>query len=117
MPTWNGVGSNQPGTPAARGLNRDENRFNQYGGSLGGPIWKNRIFAFFNWETSPLASSTTAQGWYETSQFDSSAAPPGSIAAQYLTFPGNTVSSNSIIQRTCSQIGLAEGVSCNTVAG
>ena len=114
---WNGVGSNQPGTPASRGLNRDENRFNQYGGSLGGPIWKNRIFAFFNWETSPLASSTTAQGWYETSQFDSSAAPPGSIAAQYLTFPGNTVSSNSIIQRTCSQIGLAEGVSCNTVAG
>ena len=81
---WNGVGSNQPGTPAARGLNRDENRFNQYGGSLGGPIWKNKIFAFFNWETSPLASSTTAQGWYETSQFDTSAATGGSIAAKYL---------------------------------
>lgn len=114
---WNGVGSNQPGTPAARGLNRDENRFNQYGGSLGGPIWKNKIFAFFNWETSPLASSTTAQGWYETSQFDTSAATAGSIAAKYLSFPGNAVSSNSIIQRTCSQIGLVEGVSCNTVAG
>src|SRR5215469_12689111 len=95
---WNGVGSNQPGTPAARGLNRDENRFNQYGGSLGGPIWKNKIFAFFNWETSPLASSTTAQGWYETSQFDTSAATGGSIAAKYLSFPGNAVSSNSIIQ-------------------
>ncbi|HTT21876.1 MAG TPA: carboxypeptidase-like regulatory domain-containing protein [Candidatus Sulfotelmatobacter sp.] len=114
---WNGVGSNQPGTPAARGLNRDENRFNQYGGSLGGPIWKNKIFAFFNWETSPLASSTTAQGWYETSQFDSAAATAGSIAAKYLSFPGNAVSSNSIIQRTCSQIGLVEGVNCNTVSG
>ena len=114
---WNGVGSNQPGTPAARGLNRDENRFNQYGGSLGGPIWKNKIFAFFNWETSPLASSTTAQGWYETSQFDSAAATAGSIAGKYLSFPGNTVSSNSMIQRTCSQIGLVEGVNCNTVAG
>jgi len=114
---WNGVGSNQPGTPAARGLNRDENRFNQYGGSLGGPIWKNKIFAFFNWETSPLASSTTAQGWYETSQFDTSAATGGSIAAKYLSFPGNAVSSNSIIQRTCSQIGLVEGANCNTVAG
>lgn len=114
---WNGVGSNQPGTPAARGLNRDENRFNQYGGSLGGPIWKNKIFAFFNWETSPLASSTTAQGWYETSQFDTAAATAGSIAAKYLSFPGNAVSSNSIIQRTCSQIGLVEGVNCNTVAG
>jgi hypothetical protein len=28
---WNGIGSNQPGTPAARGLNRDDNRFNNYG--------------------------------------------------------------------------------------
>jgi Carboxypeptidase regulatory-like domain len=114
---WNGVGSNQPGTAAARGLNRDENRFNQYGGSLGGPIWKNKIFAFFNWETSPLASSTTAQGWYETPQFDSAAATAGSIAGKYLSFPGNAVSSNSLIQRTCSQIGLVEGVNCNTVAG
>src|SRR5690349_5366752 len=68
--SWNGVGSNTAGTPTARGLNRDESRFNQYGGSLGGPIWKNKIFAFFNWETSPLTSVTTAQGWYETSQFD-----------------------------------------------
>ena len=81
---WNGVGSNNPGTPSQRGLNRDESRFNQYGGSLGGPIWKNKIFAFFNWETSPLTSVTTAQGWYETSQFDAAAATPGSIAAQYL---------------------------------
>lgn len=114
---WNGVGSNNPGTPAARGLNRDESRFNQYGGSLGGPLRKNKIFAFFNWETSPLASSTTAQGWYETSRFDQSGATPGSIAAQYLSFPGNAVSSNGIIARTCASIGLTEGLNCNTVAG
>lgn len=114
---WNGVGSNNPGTPASRGLNRDEGRFNQYGGSLGGPIWKNKIFAFFNWETSPFASATTAQGWYETPEFDASAATPGSIAAQYLSFPGNAVSSNGMIQRNCSQIGLVEGGNCNTVTG
>ena len=114
---WNGIGSNQAGPPSVRGVNRDENRFNQYGGSLGGPLWKNKIFAFFNWETSPLAASVTAQNWYETSQFDSSAAASGSIAAKYLSFPGNAVSSNAIIPRTCSSIGLTEGVSCNTVTG
>ena len=70
---WNGLGSVGSGTPAARGLNRDENRFNNYGGSLGGPFWRNRVFGFFNYEASPLAATTTAQSWYETSQFDSSA--------------------------------------------
>jgi len=110
---WNGPGSNISGTAAERGVNRDNNRFNQYGGSLGGPIWKNKLFAFFNWETSPLDATTTTQGWYETSQFDSLAgiAP---IAATYLAFPGAAVAANGIVQRTCASIGLTEGVNCNT---
>src|ERR1700739_1808480 len=58
---WNGTGSDHPGTPASRGLNRDNNRFNQYGGSLGGPIWKNKISAFFNYEARPLSASATSQ--------------------------------------------------------
>ena len=114
---WNGVGSNKSGTAAERGVNRDNNRFNQYGGSLGGPFWKDHIFAFFNYETSPLAATSTAQGWYETSQFTASAAAPGSIAAQYLTYPGETVSSNGMIQRTCASVGLQEGVNCITTSG
>lgn len=114
---WNGVGSNISGTAAERGVNRDESRFNQYGGSLGGPLWKNRLFAFFNWESSPLSASSTAQGWYETSQFDKSAAPSGSIAMQYLSYPGQAVSSNGLIARTCASIGLTEGVNCNTTSG
>ena len=114
---WNGVGSDTAGTPQTRGLNRDDNRFNQYGGSLGGPIWKNKIFGFFNWETSPLKAVTTAQGWYETSQFDSSAATSGSIAAKYLSFPGAGVANNGIIPRTCASVGLVEGVNCATVSG
>jgi Carboxypeptidase regulatory-like domain len=113
---WNGPGSNISGTAAARGVNRDDNQFNQYGGSLGGPLWKDRIFAFFNWETSPSSSAVTAQGWYETSAFDTGAAATGSIASQYLSHPGEGVSARGIIQRSCASIGLTEGVNCNTTA-
>ena len=114
---WNGVGSVAPGTPASRGLNRDNSRTNNYGGSLGGPLWKNRVFAFFNYEASPLSSSTTGQGWYETSQFDSAAATAGSIAAQYLSYPGGGVASSSMIQETCASIGLIEGTNCAATTG
>lgn len=114
---WNGTGSNKAGTPEERGVNRDESRFNQYGGSLGGPIWKNKIFAFFNYETSPLSSAATTQGWYETSQFDASAAASGSIASKYLSYKGEGVSASGMIGRTCASIGLKEGVNCNTTSG
>ncbi len=36
-------------TAAQRGLQRDTTKTNQYGGSIGGPIIKNRLFAFFNY--------------------------------------------------------------------
>lgn len=111
---WNGSGSDVSGTPASRGLNRDQTRTNNDGASLGGPIWRNRLFAFFNFEQSPSSSSTTAQGWYETSQFDSSAAASGSIAAKYLGYSGEGVHATGLIQRTCGQIGLTEGVNCAT---
>jgi len=114
---WNGLGSDTPGTPATRGLNRDDSRFNNYGGSLGGPFWRNHLFGFFNWETSPYSASTTAQAWYETSQFDSTAAPSGSVASKYLGYKGVGVASSGLIARTCSQIGLQEGKNCATTSG
>jgi hypothetical protein len=122
---WNGTGSDQSVdpvtgaklTPAERGLNRDENRFNQYGGSLGGPIWKNKVFAFFNWETSPLSASTTGQGWYETSQFDKLVAGTNTIAGKYLSVSGAGVNATGIVPQTCANIGLVQGVNCAQVAG
>src|SRR5580704_8430200 len=36
---------------AGLAVTRDDNKFEQFGGSVGGPIWKNKIFAFFNYET------------------------------------------------------------------
>ncbi|MGB8030093.1 MAG: carboxypeptidase regulatory-like domain-containing protein [Terracidiphilus sp.] len=113
---WNGTGSNKSGTAAERGVNLYDARFNNLGGSLGGPFWKNKLFGFFNIEASPLSSSTTSQGWYETSQFDSSAGT-GPIAKEYLSFKGEGVASGAtMIARTCASIGLTEGVNCITLS-
>ncbi|HEY2470520.1 MAG TPA: carboxypeptidase-like regulatory domain-containing protein, partial [Terracidiphilus sp.] len=77
-------------TPAQRGLLRDEDRYNQWGGSLGGPIWKDRIFAFFSFERQLQNVNLTSTQWFPTSQFNG-LAPANSIAATFLGFPGSSV--------------------------
>ena len=113
---YNGPGSLVSGTPANRGLLRDQQRFNQFGGSIGGPVWKDRIFAFFAYETIRNSASTTATGWYETSAFDA-LGPANSISSKFLTFPGAGVSAVGLISQTCATIGLVENVNCRTIAG
>ena len=118
---YNGPQSLGPGdgTPASRGLQRDESRFNQFGGSVGGPIWKDKIFAFFAYETIRNSSQDTGNAWYTTTAFNASG-PSGSTSSRYLTFPGNTPIQATMIARTCggpTGVGLAEGVTCNTIAG
>jgi hypothetical protein len=117
--------AHRPGLDAYQRFNgssqvqRDDNFFDQFGGSVGGPIWKNKIFAFFNYETvrSPKSQANHSSGWYDTSSFDTSA-PAGSIAAQYLTLPGAGVISTGVDPgSTCLNAGLTEGVNCATIAG
>lgn len=97
---------------------RDNNFFTQLGGSVGGPIWKNKIFAFFSYETtrSPKSQVNTDNGWYETPAFDKLGSS-GSIASKYLTFPGASVQSVSLNNSTCANAGLTEGVNCRTIPG
>ncbi len=113
-----GLDAYQPFNGSGNKVLRDDNFFDQFGGGIGGPIWKNKIFAFFNYETvrSPQSSASIANGWYDTSAFDSSA-PAGSIASTYLTFPGAGVVSKGINSSTCADAGLSEGVNCVTIPG
>lgn len=104
------------GGPQGAAPLRNTNRFNQIGGSVGGPIIKNRLFGFFSYETIRNSSTSTASGWYDTPQFDG-LAPAGSIAQKFLTFPGNGVNFSSIAPATCASIGLVEAVNCRTIAG
>ncbi|HWE84873.1 MAG TPA: TonB-dependent receptor [Terracidiphilus sp.] len=113
---YNGPGSLTAGTPSSRGLLRDSQQFNQMGGSVGGPLWKNHVFAFFAYETERNNSQVTGTGWYDTSAFDG-LAPSGSIASTFLGFPGAGVSSSGMIASTCAEVGLTEGSNCITVPG
>ncbi len=114
---YNGAGSLAAGTPSERGLIRDTERANQIGGSIGGPIIKNRLFAFFAYETERNNANSTSTGWYDTPAFDALAPAGAPIANRFLTFPGAGVSAAGQINQTCANIGLSEGVNCRTVNG
>jgi hypothetical protein len=104
---------------------RNNSRYNQYGGSIGGPIWKNKVFAFFDYETSPLKSTNTGTAFYETSYIDAlrTSAGVGSIASTYLGFPNSPVLTTGIIPTTCNTIGYSlpnhadDTTRCRTVTG
>ncbi len=117
---YNGPTSLGPGdathSPASRGLLRDTARFNDIGGSIGGPILKNKLFAFFGYETIRNNSQATANGWYDTPQFDA-AAPAGFISNTFTNFAGHTPVGATLISTKCSDAGLVEGVNCRAVAG
>jgi hypothetical protein len=103
---------------AGNSVTRDNSKFNQFGGSVGGPIWKNKIFAFFNYETVRQPNTDAiSNGWYDTPAFDA-LAPAGSIAAKYLSFPGNGIVNHGINSTAnCGTAGLTEGVNCLTIPG
>jgi hypothetical protein len=113
-----GLNAFQPFNGEGNKVLRDGNQFNQLGGAVSGPIWKNKIFASFAYETSRKGNSVSPDnGWYETQDL-AALAPAGSIAATYLSFPGSTVVSSGInTSATCSTAGFVEGTNCVTIPG
>lgn len=106
-----------PGDPA-KGLNggRDNLLLHSYVGSLGGPIWKNKLFAFFSFEHLKLAgNSYRAQSWEETSNFISGLSST-SLAAKIFAVPGSgftdpkvATTGTGLGQGSCADLGLPEG--------
>jgi hypothetical protein len=107
---WTGPAGN-PQTPQ-----RNTNRFNDWGGSVSGPIIKNKLFGFFAYERIANSSTVTGQQWFETPQL-LALAPAGSIAAQYAAYPGESPKISGVVDQTCASIGLVDGTNCHMIAG
>jgi hypothetical protein len=108
---WNGS-AGLPNTPQ-----RNTARFNDWGGSIGGPILKNKLFFFFAYDTIRNSSTTTGTGWYETPALLKSA-PAGSLASRYGNYAGELATRySSVIDQTCASIGLIQGTNCNMIPG
>ncbi len=111
-----GLNAYQPFNGEGNSDLRDESRFNQLGGSVGGPILKNKLFAFFSYETIREHTNSIGNQWGDTAAFDA-LAPSGSIASELANFPGNAILNSGINSSTCADIGLVEGTNCHQVSG
>lgn len=98
-------------------VQRDNTRFNQWAGSLGGPIVRNHLFFFFSYETLRNSSQSTALNWYETPQYLAAvkSAAPNSIAAKFAGYPGEGVSFNQIVPKTCADAGITRANLCQVI--
>jgi hypothetical protein len=100
---------------------RNNSRFNQMGGTLGGPILHNKVFGFFSFETIRNFSTSTGGGWYDTASFDTES-PSGSIANKFLTIKGAGAEYTAILEgasdhHSCADVNLVQGVTCNWIQG
>ncbi|MDE1176440.1 MAG: TonB-dependent receptor [Edaphobacter sp.] len=79
-------------------VQRDNNQFNQLGGSIGGPIWKNHIFFFFSYEELRNSGKTQDIHWYETPAYDQLVAQTkqGGVTAAIAGYTGQSVNYASI---------------------
>ncbi len=99
---------------------RVNTKFRQFGGSLGGPVWKDKLFFFFSYEGLRSNNQDISTGtWVETPQFRQLVigARPGSVTAKVLASPGITPRIANVLTSTCAGAGITDPTQCQAVTG
>ncbi|HTW49153.1 MAG TPA: carboxypeptidase regulatory-like domain-containing protein [Acidobacteriaceae bacterium] len=99
---------------------RDNARFNEFGGTVGGPIFRNKVFFFFGYDSIRNTGTVTGGNYYETSSLDGEA-PSGTNASKFTTIKGAGVVGTALEgpndHHMCSDIGLIDGTNCHWIQG
>ncbi len=106
--TFGGFQSNFTRAPDVR----IDNKIRNYGGSVGGPIIKNKVFFFFAYEGEHAFNQTFGINYVETPQFIQAvtAALPNSIAAKILGAPGTTPRVASVLTPSCNDLTVLQRI-------
>ena len=85
---------------------RVDNKVRNYGGRIGGPILKDKLFFFFAYEGQHAFNQSYGINYIETPQFIKAvtAANPNSLAAQILAAPGTTPRVVASLTPSCSDV-------------
>src|SRR6266851_5069995 len=117
-PNWNAF-NNFHGPQGERPA-RVNNNFRQFGGSIGGPIFKDKLFFFFSYEGLRSNNLDISAGtWVETPEFRQLiiSSRPGSVTATILGSPGVTPRIANVLTSTCAGASINDPTRCQAVTG
>jgi hypothetical protein len=100
---YNKFGGYQQGTGFLPPV-RNNDAFRQFGARLGGPVLKDKLFFFFNYEGLRDFNTTYENNWIDTTQFDNLLAKerPGTPVATILTAKGIRPRVSKLLPSTCA---------------
>jgi Carboxypeptidase regulatory-like domain/TonB dependent receptor len=90
-----------------------------FGGSIGGPILKNKLFFFFSYEGGRIAQTNYSNQWLETPQFDQliQSTYPNKLIGQAVGIPNNYPRVQQVIPQTDCNAVLGQGYYAPTDGG